>query len=245
MSDDPVFARPPCVIQFSSKREFFAFLKKHHVPYETWGDKERRKIWKEVQEGDAVYSIDPSFERMHVAVRCVMPIAARIAMMHPEFGTLVLVEFVRNGDFFEPRQQKESSLSEKMLLNPATGEPIETPVETIVRCLRQEAGVIVSEGELSEGSITFLPRTSNVSTHLPAQFRVRAEGVELDFSPTTKFPGLQTYRQVAHYSVYLHHRHYWCGGHRDPDTKYYSFWRSVHEQGIIEPIPVRLVALVT
>jgi len=243
MSDIPVFARPPCVIQFSDKHEFFSFLKKYGVPYEEWGDKERRKIWKEVQEGDSVYSIDASLESVHVAVRCVIPIAARIAMMHPELGTLVLVEFVRRGNFFVPRQQKESSLSEKMLLDPATGVPIETPVETIIRCLRQEAGVIVSKDELNDESVAFLPRTSRMPR--PVGFSDNAHGVELDFGPATKFPGLQTYRQVAHYSVYLHHRHYWCGGHRDPDTKYYSFWRSVHEKGIIEPISVHLVTLVT
>ena len=239
MSDYPVFARPPCVIPFSSKREFYSFLKNHKVPYEGWGDKERRKAWKEVQEGDAVYSIDRSYEQMHVAVRCIIAIAARIAMMHPDLGTLVLVEFVRNGDFFVPRQQRDSSLSEKMLLDPATGVPIETPIETIMRCLRQEVGVIIEKDACADGAVTFLSQTSWLRH--PAAFKGNAEGVELDFGVTYKFPGLQTYRQVAHYSVYLDHTYHWIGARRDPETKYLSFWRSVHEQGVLEPIPAHLI----
>jgi hypothetical protein len=229
----PTFARPPCVVQFSTRRQFFAFLGRHNVPHQTWSKKDRNKVWKEVLEGDAVYCtaiVGPLGKR--VAIRCICAVAARVVIEHPDHGLIVLIEFARNGDRYEPRQQKDSSLSEKVLLCTVTGTPREMPLETIQKCLSQETSIYVPELELLQ-SVQFMPVHSNL-TGVPAGLGIDAAHVEVEYGRGTKFPGLYSLRQVAKYRVTLDIRHFRSKGHQDSGTKYFSFWRSVSDDRALQ-----------
>lgn len=243
MAYEPTFAEPPCVITFSSEEEFRQFLLDHQVPYWEWGEEVRSKAWTEIVEGDAVYSVGHSHGQ-EVAIRCICVVSARVMMSHPEHGWLVLIEYKFNSktNQYEPRR----SLSEKMLLG-ETGEPVETPVQTIARCFQQETGISTSIDELSGGVMAFLPQDFIMpevkvkQRPLPRGFGIGAIDVEKDFSPSSKFPHLWTFRQVAKYTVELDACHYRPTGWQDPGTRYYSKWRSVHSRKALQPIPAEAI----
>lgn len=231
MAFQPKFARPKsCPVTFSTEEKFIDWLIEHGVPYREWGEEDRSKAWREVEEGDAVYYYD-AFIRKPVRFICV--IAARVTMRHPERGHLVLAEYVRRGDLYLPRRQKDSSLSEKILLNRVTGEVVERPIETIVRCFEQELSLSVSVEELKKRRcVTFLPWH-----HSSGLVGDSATKVEIDPGLTEKREGIRDYRQVAHYTVELSPRHY-REGYQDPGTRYFSRWHSVNQgEGVIHPIP--------
>lgn len=232
MAFQPKFARPrSCIATFSSQDKFFDWLRGYGVPYEGWGEEVRSKAWKEVEESDAVYYYDSRLKR---PVRFICVIAARVTMLHPQKGHLVLAEYVRKGDWYMPRRQKDSSLSEKILLNRVTGEVVEKPIETIVRCFEQELSLSVSVEELRQcGSVKFLPW--NHSSGIIGDSRVK---VEIDPAITEKRVGVRDYRQVAHYTVDLSPQHYreW---YQDPQTRYFSRFHSIDQgEAVIDPIPV-------
>ncbi len=250
----PVFAKPPCIVRFCSKKEYFAFLRKYHIPYETWSKESRLKAWKEVKECDAVYSLDNVHGSVSIPVRCIIVITARVVIDHPTLGRLALTEFVRKGNRYKPRRQEirplltekrrrqqiGSSLSEKAVLYPDTGQPLETPAETLARCLWQETEIFVPRKELNEDNLLFEPEESRKDDlkYISQEFGEGARDVELDDEPTKKYPGLPTFRQVARFNLTLPAYHYRKEGHQDAATKYFSFWRSVHEKGSVDPLPV-------
>lgn len=232
MAFQPTFARPnSCVATFSSEEKFIEWLLEHRVPYEGWGEEDRSKAWKEVEEGDAVYYYDA---RLRKAVRFICVIAARVTMRHPGLGHLVLTEYVRKGDWYEPRRQRDSSLSEKILLNRVTGEVVEKPIETIVRCFEQELSLSISIEELrNHRSAKFLPW--NHSSGIVGDSHSK---VEIDPALREKRAGVRDFRQVAHYTVNLSPRHYRTG-YQDPQTRYFSRFHSIDQgEGVIDPIPI-------
>lgn len=227
MAFQPKFARPKsCPVTFSSQERFIAWLVEHGVPYEEWGDKDRSKAWKEIEENDAVYYYDDFLGK---PVRFICVVAARVTMMHPEKGHLVLAEYVRDDkdpDWYKPRRQKDSSLSEKILLNRVSGTVVERPLDTIVRCFEQELSLNISASELkARGAVKFLPWHHSSGIIGDSEFKV-----EIDPGLTEKRPGVRDYRQVAHYTVELSPKHYrdW---YRDPQTRYFARWHSVNQQG--------------
>lgn len=231
MAFQPKFARPKsCVTTFSSEQKFIEWLLGHKVPYWEWGEEVRSKAWKEVEEGDAVYYYDA---RLKKAVRFICVIAARVTMKHPRLGHLVLTEYVRKGDWYQPRRQRDSSLSEKVLLNRVTGEAVEKPIETIARCFEQELSLSVSIEELkNHRSVKFLPW--NHSSGIVGDSHTK---VEIDPALSEKRVGVRDFRQVAHYTVDLSPKHYRTG-YQDPQTRYFSRFHSIDKgEAVIDPIP--------
>ena len=236
MAFQPKFAKPrSCVTTFSSQEKFIQWLLEHKMPYREWGEKVRSKAWKEVEESDAVYYFDSDFL---IPVRFICVITARVIMQHPNKGFLVLTEYVRDEDdpnWYKPRRQKDSSLSEKIILNRVTGEVVEKPIETIVRCLKQETGMDVSIDELKrKRAATFMPWH-----HSSGLIGVDTK-IEVDAGMSRKREGLEDYRQVAHYKVTLSPEHYRTG-YQDPETRYFARWHSLMESGEVKDIPAEEV----
>jgi hypothetical protein len=136
--------------------------------------------------------------------------------------------FEDDSNWYKPRRQKDSSLSEKILLNRVTGEVVEKPIETIARCLKQEAGMDVSVEELKrQRAVSSCPGTNPqaLSSETP---RSKSMG-----QVTEKREGVADYRQVAHYMVELSSEHYrdW---YLDPrNSILFALWHSVNEYGVI------------
>lgn len=222
-------------------REAIGFLKRKGIPYDSWTLRSKEKFRKEIVDGDAVYTVDRSFEPVLVPIRWICVLSLRLMMEHPELGTLVLVERVLNPERTEfiPRHHKDSSMSEKFLLDRETGLPKETVAEVAVRCLQQEAGLIVGADALTLTPRAWTPREEVI---IPRDFGEGAHGVELDYGVSKRFPGLSTFRQVVHITGYLDPSYYQSEEFIDPETGYRSFWTSVHTSDPLAPIPVEDVA---
>lgn len=235
----PIFARPENTIPFADQAAFVAFLEQHRMPLLEWGENKIRKLWKEVREGDAVYAMgDQIGLPPELPVRFILAVSLRVCMSHPERGMLVLIEFARKGNHYIARKHESSSLSEKILLHP-DGSPAESPRETVIRCYETEVGIHLSRKEVGKDSLIFRPYVGTVGFMLPGSLYVEPN---LKHDKGHKYFPLFTFAQVAHYIHYISHKHYWDGARRDVATKYYSFWRSVHESRSIDPIPLeRLV----
>ncbi|HEX8591375.1 MAG TPA: hypothetical protein VF696_01315 [Candidatus Paceibacterota bacterium] len=239
----PIFARPEEVFALSDRAAFIAFLEEFRVPYRTWGDSEKKldRLWKEIEQGDAVYTTGAPFYEPRVPVRFIVTMAARVIMEHPVHGFFVLIEFVRDGGFYRPRQHAASSLSEKAKLKP-DGTLAESNAETIWRCQVEEARIRSTKEEVISG-LHFMPRPElkplvGGARHVEQDYREKVVGPKAT-------PGLKHFNQIAHYTSRLPEHHHFLGWRRDESTQHLSRWGSVSENSSqLEPIPVELVDMI-
>ena len=234
----PIFARPDEVFSLADRDAFVALLERFGVPYRMWGDATKapeevfEEHWKEIENRDAVYTTGSLHHEPKNLVRFIITLAIRVVMDHPRHGMLVLIEYVRDKDFYRPRKHTSSSLSEKVKLTSA-GLVDEPDAETIRRCLFEEPRINIDVETLKRG-LHFM------SWPLLNPLVGGAARVEQDYrAKPLETPGLTTFNQIAHYSAYLPEECYFRGWRQDEATKYLSRWVSLTEQDRrLEPIPV-------
>jgi hypothetical protein len=247
----PIFARPQGVFTLTDQAAFIALLDQFSVPYTTWhnSDKKLEKLWKEVVEKDAVYTSGELQGTPGSLVRSIITVSFRAVVVlrnsKSEEERYVLVEFIREGDFYLPRVHPNSSASEKAKLL-ASGALGELNITTIIRCLSEEIRIAVRAEEIAP-DIRFMPWRNAKPLPGGAQdieqtFREK----NIDRHGEIDMPGLWHFNQVAHYNVYRPQRCYFIGWRQDTGTRYLSRWNSTHDTSAqFDPIPAEFVHLLT
>lgn len=229
---------------FSNRAAFIASLEQHNVPYRNWenSEEELQKLWKEIKKGDTIYcqASDP-LGQSPLLTRFLITVAIRVVLEHPDFGMLVLIEFVRKGDYYVPRKYGTTSLSEKIRLR-FSGSRNESHWRTVQRCLQEEIRMRVSVEEIKR-NLTFMHKASGITNvPIPLLNVAALSGVETHFHEKPQMQGLWHFNQIAHFKLFLHHNHHFIGWRQDLETRYLSRFGSVHEDsGQLEPIPVELI----
>lgn len=245
------FVWPENPVPIADQDELARFLDLHTVNYRTWNEKRLEQLWKEIEVGDTLLTVEPiPFMGRTAVFRNIRTVTVRIQHNTPDQGGIpdllrseILVEFkIREGEEV-PRKHKNTSLSEKMLWNSPGCE--ESPESAIIRGILEELGVRVSANELNEETLfpmdknllirmvhddqLAVPRKEDVFDlrwQYPQQrLELARRGIDLDvrFSGVDKFPGLVVRNQLVHRYFHLPEHHY-RKVYVDPGTRYVSRW---------------------
>jgi hypothetical protein len=216
----PIFAPPPGeIVSIPACRDvFIAFLKAHGVQLDRWHNPEAsiEKYVKEIREHDAVYCLVEHKGKVMPA-RFILTRAIRVMVMYKMtystvterigFEPSVLIQYKREADGYRRRSHVHTSVSEKIILDPKTGKPMENEAETAWRCIGQETRLWIPPRIIKRG-LKFWPTEQLVGEEyrrlVPSAWYVEVDiGEKRNRQNELVEPGMLRMNQIAKYHLRL------------------------------------------